>query len=290
MVYDSRRKVVVAVGGTDWITVSDETWEFDGITWHLREDVNRIPERSGAAMAYDTDRQVTVLFGGSGLGDKKFYNDTWEYDGKKWVQQEPSQSPPARNGAAMAYDPKGQRMLLFGGYGRFGNPAFFDDTWEYVDGEWQQLAPAQHPSAREATHMVYDIARGRLVLFGGGHNAGSVVFNDTWEWKGQNWLLRTDLPASPSARWAFFMVYDEECQRVVLFGGLTGTINQFNDTWTYDGKNWEQVSSDQQPPARWDGGMVYDFRNHRSVLFGGQYWKDKFSFLGDTWYFTGKCK
>ena len=290
MVYDSRRQVVVAVGGTDWITVSGDTWEYDGVTWRMREEVNRLPERSGVAMAYDTDRGVAVLFGGNGLGDNKFYNDTWEYDGEKWVQKDPSQSPPPRNGAAMAYDPKGQRMLLFGGYDRFGHPSFLDDTWEYVDGDWRQLAPAQHPSAREATHMVYDAARGRLVLFGGGHDAGSVVFNDTWEWNGENWLLRKDLPASPSARWAFFMAYDEGCQRVVLFGGLTGTTNQFNDTWTYDGKTWKQVASESQPLARWDGGMVYDSRNHRLVLFGGQFWKNKFGFLGDTWYFTGRCE
>jgi hypothetical protein len=290
MVYDLHRKVVVAVGGTDWVTVSGETWEFNGVAWSLREDVNLLPERSGAAMAYDSDRQVTVLFGGNGLDNRKFFNDTWEYDGIKWVQQNSSQSPLPRNGAAMAYDPNGHRMLLFGGFGRFSNPAFFDDTWEYKNGEWKKLAPTQHPSAREATQLVYDSARGRLVLFGGGHDAGSVVFNDTWEWNGENWRLRTDLPTSPPARWAYFMAYDKECQLVVLFGGLTGAYDQFNDTWIYDGKTWKQASSDQPPPARWDGGMVYDSFNHHLVLFGGQYWTGEFGFLADTWYLTGGCK
>jgi N-acetylneuraminic acid mutarotase len=289
MVYDLARKVVVVVGGTDWKMVSGETWEFDGVSWKFRSDVNRIPERSGASVAYDKDRQVTVLFGGNGLGNSKFFNDTWEYDGTKWVKQNPSISPPSRNGAAMAYDPQGQRLLLFGGFGRVGDPPFFDDTWEYKNGEWRQLAPSQHPSAREATQMVYDSARDRMVLFGGGQNAGSVVYNETWEWNGENWMLRTDLPTSPPARWAYLMAYDEGCHHVVLFGGLTGAYSMFGDTWTYDGKTWTQVKNDLQPPARWDGGLVYDPNYHRLILFGGQYWLGDFIFLADVWYFTEKC-
>jgi hypothetical protein len=290
MVYDARRKVVVLAGGTDWKTVSNETWEFDGVTWQPRKDLKPFPKRSGAAMAFDTDRQVTVLFGGNALGNNQFFNDTWEYDGEKWVQRHPSQSPPARNGTAMAYDLAGKRMLLFGGYGRFGSPPFFDDTWEYVDGEWRQLNPDQHPSARETALMVYDSAHNRLVLFGGGHDAGSVVFNDTWEWDGENWIERKDLPVSPPARWAFFMAYDEACQRVVLFGGLTGTVNTFNDTWTYDGSAWKEITTEQQPVGRWDGGMVYDYTNQRMVLFGGQYVLNGFEFLADTWVFTDECE
>jgi hypothetical protein len=241
-------------------------------------------------MAYDPDRRMTILFGGNGLGNNSFFNDTWEYDGYQWMQQFPSQSPPPRNGAAMAYDAQGKRMILFGGYNRFGSQPFLDDTWEYVEGEWRQLDPSRRPPARETAQMVYDKARGRLVLFGGGQNAGSVVYADTWEWDGENWLLRTDLLVSPPARWAFFMAYDEQCQRVVLFGGLTGTVAQFNDTWSYNGKTWTQLASERQPPGRWDGGMVYDALNQRLVLFGGQFWENEFGFLNDTWVFNGECR
>jgi hypothetical protein len=289
-VYDTRRGVVVALGGTDWIMASGETWEYDGANWTLREDVKALPARLGAAAAFDSKRQVTVLFGGSGLGDNEFFNDTWEYDGKQWVLRLPAHSPPVRNGAAMAYDSQRQSMLLFGGYDRFGSTRFFDDTWEYVDSEWIQRFPAHHPTARESAHLVYDTARGKLVMFGGGHDAGSVNYNETWEWSGEDWTLRTDLPASPSARWAVSMAYDEDCQRVFLFGGLTGLTNQYKDTWTYDGKTWTQVAASWQPSARWDAGLAYDQRNHLFVLFGGQYWNGQFGFLGDTWRFAAPCE
>lgn len=141
MVYDTRRHVVVATGGTDWETTWGETWEFNGDNWKLRQDVNHIPHRTGAAMAYDSQRQFVVLFGGSGPGDDVFYEDTWEYNGKTWVQVQTRHAPPARNGAAMAFDPQGERMLLFGGYDRFASPAFLDDTWEYVDGDGGSFSP-----------------------------------------------------------------------------------------------------------------------------------------------------
>jgi len=289
-VYDALRGVIVAVGGTDWVVASGETWEYNGANWALREDVQPLPGLLGAAVAYDSDRQVTVLFGGSGLGDNEFFNKTWEYNGLKWVQGTQAHAPSPRNGAAMAYNPTRQSMLLFGGYYRWGPTRFFDDTWEYVDSEWVQRFPAHHPTARESAHMVYDSARRTLVMFGGGHDAGSVDFNETWEWTGEDWIQRTNLPASPPARWAVSMAYDEECQRVFLFGGLTGLTGQFNDTWTYNGKTWTQVETTWQPLARWDGGLAYDRRNHRFVLFGGQYWNGQFGFLNDTWHYAAPCR
>ena len=290
MVYDLGRDVIVLAGGSDWNMVSGETWEYDGLNWRLRKDVNQFPKRAGAALAYDTDRQVTVMFGGYRLGNTPFLKDTWEYDGKKWVQKHPSQSPPARNGAVMAYDPLGKRMILFGGYGGPRKSIFFYDTWEYADGQWRQLNPTRHPPAREAAQMVYDAARGKMVLFGGGHDAGSVIFADTWEWDGENWTMRADLPVSPPARWAFLMAYDEGCQQVMLYSGLKGTVDMFVDTWAYDGETWEKARTEHQPPPRWDGGMVYDARNQRLVMFGGQYWSGSFVFLNDTWIFPGGCR
>ena len=86
------------------------------------------------------------------------------------------------------------------------------------------------------------------------------------------------------------MAYDEGCQRVVLFGGLTGTVDQLNDTWAYDGETWKQIPTNKRPPPRWDGGMAYDARNQRLVMFGGQYWAGSFDFLNDTWIFPGGCE
>src|SRR5262245_36115029 len=56
--------------------------------------------RTQHAMAYDAGRRVTVLFGGYNRG---LLGDTWEWDGINWKMRNPTTSPPARSGHALAY-------------------------------------------------------------------------------------------------------------------------------------------------------------------------------------------
>lgn len=46
-----------------------------------------------------------------------------------WTKQHPATSPPARAGAAMAYDAASGAAVLFGGGG--GTTGIFDDTWTW---------------------------------------------------------------------------------------------------------------------------------------------------------------
>jgi hypothetical protein len=283
-VYDSVRNVTIAVGGGNWTQVSNETWEYDGTTWTLRQDLPQpAPVRWTAAVAYNPDDQVTVLFGGK--DQTTFYNDTWLYDGRTWAKIDAFTPPSPRNGAKMAYDGNRQRMVLFGGYYGPDN-VFFDETWEYEDGRWTQRFPTHHPEARESSALVYDARRGVMVLFGGGRAAGSTVYGDTWEWDGNDWIQRLDLPACPPARWAHTMTYDGFRQRTILFGGLAGTTAAFDDTWEYDGQTWTQVTASPRPSARWDPGLAYDLLHGRAVLFGGMDWDGLFGWSGDTWHYA----
>jgi hypothetical protein len=57
-----------------------------------------------------------------------------------------------------------------------------------------------------------------------------------------------------------------------------------NDTWMWDGTNWQQLSPAIMPPARLGANMVYD-RAHKSiVLFGGGMGG---GLLDDTWVWDG---
>jgi len=286
LVYDSARNVIVAVGGGNWTQLSNETWEYDGTNWTLRNDLpEQAPVRWTMAAAYNPDDQVTVLFGGR--DETTFYNDTWQCDGRTWVRIDALTPPSPRNGAKMTYDRNRQRMVLFGGYYGPDN-VFFDETWEYEDGQWTQRLPAHHPPARESSALVYDARRGVVVLFGGGQAAGSTVYGDTWEWNGDDWTQRLDLTTSPPARWAHAMAYDNDRQRTILFGGLTGTTTAFDDTWEYDGRTWTQVTSSPRPSARWDPGLAYDLLNKRMVLFAGMDWDGQFGWVDDTWHYGGQ--
>ncbi|MHA7630515.1 hypothetical protein [Corallococcus sp. M7] len=43
-----------------------------------------------------------------------------------------------------------------------------------------------------------------------------------------------------------------------------------NDTWEWDGTNWEQKAPAAAPSARMRHGLAYDSAGQRIVLFGGQ--------------------
>src|SRR5262249_54477939 len=77
------------------------------------------------AMAYDTQRRRTVLFGGGGLGD------TWEWDGSAWLQRTPPRSPSGRSGEALAHDEALGRIVLCGG-SPAGPTLRPMDTWTYA--------------------------------------------------------------------------------------------------------------------------------------------------------------
>src|SRR5260370_23409103 len=70
--------------------------------------------RGGAAMAYDSARQRSVLFGGSD-GSSSYLSDTWQYDRASWTQIQGA-GPPARHLGPMAYDLAPSVTVLLGGY------------------------------------------------------------------------------------------------------------------------------------------------------------------------------
>jgi len=85
------------------------------------------------------------------------------------------------------------------------------------------------------------------------------------------------------ARAGFASAYDPVSKKIVVFGGHND-VQQFNDTWTFDGKTWTQVSTTIAPSARSATSMAYDFHTHKLVLFGGS---SGFAGLNDTWLWDG---
>src|SRR5205807_1445284 len=130
------------------------------------------------ALAYDTIRGQTVLFGGTPDGIT-FFSDTWTWDGTTWTQRFPATSPTTPRGYyRVAYDAARQQVVLFGGQGPNNNP-LYDDTWVWDGVNWTQKFPATKPSGRTLPAMAYDEARSQIALFGG--FTGSFT-NDTWVW------------------------------------------------------------------------------------------------------------
>jgi hypothetical protein len=219
---------------------------------------------TGLAAAWDAQRQRIVIANGW---------RTWEWNGDGWLLPRLATAPPSTTGYALAFDGTSGRLLMFG-----GRPAR-SEMWEY-DGElWRQLSPAPGPEGRHSTAMAYDSARQRVVLFGG-TNAANQWLNDTWEWDGQSWSLRSS--AGPLARADHAMAYDAARQRTVLFGGG----QHFGDTWEWDGSSWA-LRAQTGPPPRISHTLTYDPARQQVVLFGGSdaaaRFNDIWAFDGDAW-------
>jgi hypothetical protein len=81
MAYDLARNVTVLFGGVnDFLNPPflGDTWEWNGKGWTLTSLSGPSP-RADAAMAYDSDRGVMVLFGGAGAYGQRFTMGPWEY-------------------------------------------------------------------------------------------------------------------------------------------------------------------------------------------------------------------
>lgn len=119
MVYDSVRKVTVAVGST-W----DNVWEYNAAlnTWIERTSASSPTpgRRDHMRLAFDATLGRTVIFGGCtmplcALSD--YQNDRWEWDGTCWRNTTNAQKqPPVLQTPGMVYDAARQKTLIFGGY------------------------------------------------------------------------------------------------------------------------------------------------------------------------------
>ncbi len=228
------------------------------VAWNQPAVFNGPSARYNHAMANDSARGVTVLFGGlSGLANNA---ETWEWDGTAWAQRIGG-GPSARQSHAMAYDSARAVSVLFGGFGSTNNA----ETWEWNGAAWVQRV-VSGPSARRAHAMAYDSARGVTVLFGGVLDSnGTTNSAETWEWNGTAWTQRVG--SGPSARRGHAMAFDSARGVTVLFGGFDSVTNNA-ETWEWNGVAWTQRVVDGPTPRRYHT-MAYDATRGVTVLFGG---------------------
>jgi len=146
---------------------------------------------------------------------------------------------------------------LVGGAGSVRSNALH--SYDPVANVWTTLTAdgaVGSPSPRGQCAIAWDFARGVLVVFGGSDGTGTRQ-NDTWEWNGTAWNNVTPVGISPTARSFAAMAYDWINARLVLFGGnIGGSPAQVNDTWTWDGLTWTQLSPATVPAIRQQHLMV----------------------------------
>ncbi|MCC6907882.1 MAG: hypothetical protein IT430_08090 [Phycisphaerales bacterium] len=229
--------------------------------------------RRSHAMAYDSLRHVTLMFGGGNWLNTR-HDDLWQWDGSEWTMLADG-GPPARSWAGIAYDSWRDRLVIFGGSGS----STLGDTWEWDGVQWSLVAE-QGPSPRVDPCMAFDARRGVTVLFGGSRSSN--LYRDTWEWDGTAWKLVAN-EVGPPGRYSGRMVYDTVRAACMLHSGTDDT-NNFRDTWSWDGAEWTLLEADgPEMPLR--GATAFDSMRGVAVYFGGS--ANDVS-TGETWEWNGQ--
>lgn len=104
----------------------------------------------------------------------------------------------------------------------------------------------------------------------------------------QSWTQLTPAPyPTLLARRAGGAAFDLIQGKVLIYGGLqSGPTLTLNDTWTFDGATWTQLTPATTPPPRWGHKMVYDSQRGRIVTFGGRS-PTTTANANDTWEWNG---
>ena len=182
MTYDSSRHRMVLFGGDGSNGMLNDTWEYDGTAWVQVHPAASPTPRDGPALGFDPTRGRTVLFGGHSSTGR--LADTWEWDGTSWTLIQTATGPSPRFWASLVFDQQRGKIVLFGGdHFQPYDLGESNDTWEWDGATWTEDWPATAPAIRSGAVMTYDLARGRLVLFGGWNAATSpvTIYGDSWE-------------------------------------------------------------------------------------------------------------
>ncbi len=281
LVSDSTRQRIVLFGGFGFVSANTEgdfndTWTWNGTTWHEQIDDSYVPGQLSAAAMDDTHDGFSLLFGGR-KPDASLSGRTFHWQGNRWLQLDPVTIPPPRQSHQIARNVDGSLLLMFGGAGVGGG--YLDDTWLWNGTDWRLQAPASRPTARADYSLTYDTRRNVWVLFGG---QSSSYLGDTWEYDGSAWR-QVSPSGAPPARAGATLTYDQSRRVAVLVGGQNAG-GLLGDVWEYDGSAWTNVTPAQPLVARTGHGAAYDPSRGVVVVTGGL---DDVGVRGDTWEWNG---
>ena len=271
--YDSARDRMVMFGGWNSQFLND-TWTLslsNPTQWNALATVHRPPARREIPIAYDSNRDRIVLFGGN---DLSFRRDTWELTLSgtvDWQAVTPTGSlPPARYGHASVF--AGDRVLILGGNASGIHVA---DAWalDATTPTWNKLPVTTMPTRNYAA--VLDPVANEMLYFGGETVLGltqDLVAIPLGLAGGPRRIVRPAGPW-PSARYAARAVWDGARDRMLMFGGYSDDGGYLNDVWEWRSRpvpGWSPLAvGGAPPPGRFAGGVVLDEPRDRLLVFGG---------------------
>ena len=233
-------------------------------------------ERAYPALAFSATLGLGVMYGGVLNGT--VLNQTWVNDGDEpgnWVPFSSglNASPPALQGASLAYDSVRDYFLLFGG--TLANGTLYGGTWTFSNFHWVDLTGSLSlaPPPQASAPMTFDSEDGYVLL------VSSVGADRTWSFDGKAWTMWPTTSAPPPSSGGV-IVDAPSLGEVVLFGGYdpTGATARTGGTWAYGNGTWSPAATGTSPGSPRGATGCYDPRLGGVLLFDG-------NGVGETWSF-----
>lgn len=241
--------------------------------WTKLDAQNAPPPRFDHALAFDSDKQQLILFGGRAGG--KIFGDTWIFDAATHQWREiKTPGPSERFGFASVYDPQSKAVYLFGGQ----KSEFYNDTWKFdtQSETWSEIhTQGAKPDIRYGHGVTLDTQNNRLIISHGFARDGR--HNDTWalDLRTHQWTELTPSGDKPLNRCLHDIAYAPNLNAVYLFGGCSSGFGPCpqGDLWSLDlaTNQWTLSSpTEETPSARENPAIVVDSETGNLILFGGK--------------------
>jgi hypothetical protein len=258
---DTHRGLLVLFGGARDGAGLDDTWEWDGAQWYLRQPAHRPPPRTAAAMAHDPLRRRTVIHGGWFVGSIGWpLTDTWEWDGNDWTQI-PNGALNANNlYPHLAFSPSDGGLVLVeeSAYTGFGTFLLDAQGWR------QLIGPANTPKLVQGTSaLALHRPTGEVVLYGQ-ENPGPQPnpWCSTWVLRNGAWV-QLQAASLPGVIQDAALVEEPTTGDLLLVGADASHLS-----WRWNGSTW---SADAPLRFRGGSGAVDPLRQLAVVFDGGMY-------------------
>lgn len=309
MIYDSvNDRMVIACGynGTTWF---NDVWQYSisGNSFSSVTVGGTAPAiRETQSMAYDPVNQRAIIIGGWQGSSSNARNDVTAISlvsgSETWTalrtNDTTNQGVMPFSNAACAVDTKRNMMVM-------AMLFTYDSTDKYTYAfnmndasatpEVYSLNIIDYFRARDAAATAYNSTSGELVIINGysGMDDDTTIADgdhesEIWAYDRTNNKLRYAAkgPYNMPQNEGGLAVYDSANDRIIYFGGLTGSAQRTNDVWQLKADaNGMYVAtrlkpSGTKPAQRWLMAGCYDSVNQRMVIWGGQ---NSGGVLSDTW-------
>ena len=185
----------------------------------------------------------------------------------------PATSPPAINGAGIAFDELRGAAVMVGG-------RTSPNAWQWNGSTWSSMPSG--PSFRDFPAMAFDSVRGQVVLFGGSPPQFTTL-SDTWIWNGSSWQQRTPTH-TPVRRYGAAMAFDRTRGVAVMIFGANES-SQLGDLWEWNGTDWLQRPFTGGPAPRVYAAAAFDPNSSFVLMFGGEFANG--AVTDETWLWDG---